>query len=111
MGDDEHRSATYPELLEQAHEVGRFAVVEAGRRLVDQQDGRLEHPGGGQRQPLALSTAEGVRVLLAEAVELQAPERRHDLLLELGPPHLSGTQAERRLGDAPTARSLAARLL
>ena len=62
--------------LQRATELG----VEGAERLVEQQDGRVEHQGTGERHPLLLAAGELAGPPLAVALELhQLQGRTHPL--------------------------------
>lgn len=95
MGDDQHGAAVVGEAAQQLHDVAVHARVEAGGRLVEEDQGGLGQQLQGDRDALALAAGEGGDLLLLVDVELQLAEDLVDPGLPLG---LRGVRGEAELG-------------
>ncbi|SCF76177.1 hypothetical protein GA0115255_105493, partial [Streptomyces sp. Ncost-T6T-2b] len=93
--DHEHRAAVVGEAAQQLHDIAVHARVEAGGRLVQEDQRRLGEQLQGDRDALALAAGERGDLLVLVDVELELGEDLGDPGLALG---LGGVRGEAELG-------------
>ncbi len=95
VGDDEDRAAVVGEAAQQLHDVAVHARVEAGGRLVQEDQRRLGEQLQGDGDALALAAGEGADLLVLVDVELELAQHLVDAGLALG---ARGVGGEAQLG-------------
>ena len=77
VGDERQRRAVGTDRVEVRHELLSAGDVEAGGRLVEQQQLRVGHEGSGQLHPLPLTARQGPEAVCCQSGDAETVERRH----------------------------------